>query len=271
MNKLMDIACKNEHSDGLNEILKKYKLTYEEIYKTPEDIADFAIKIKKEKCQQLCVIPFCHTIEAEAMGGDINLGDDTAGSRSRSLLYKSLDDILNKTIDYNDDLRLGKMLKACSILKKRGETVVFTLSGPFSILSCLIDFSIIFKSWRNNYDSILNTFDHLSEELLKLADKICDFGADYISYADPIATPNILGPKYTKVMVDDFAFKFVINLQRICRNKADIFICPVTAGVLRSMNLVSVKYDEMGSKDGLIIPHCVKENTISRTVFYLQS
>ncbi len=263
MNSLVQTSCKNEYPDKLSGLLKEYNLTFDKLYESPESIANFATIIKNRRKQEFCILPFCHTVEAEAMGGDINLGDE--------IRYEAVEDIIKVNVSYDESLRIKKMLKACEILKANGETVIFTISGPFSILSCLIDITKIFKCWRKNPSSVELLFNHLSQELLILAEKACKSGADYISYADPVATPKILGPKYTESISKLFTFSFLHNLQNICIENTNITVCPQIIVVLNSLNLISDKRKLSKLKKGQIISHCANERCISKHIVELKN
>ena len=74
--------CKNSKSDMVAESQEILGMKPKEIYSDPKKIAELAVIIKKQRGQQFCMLPFCHTLEAEMLGGNINLGDETAGARS---------------------------------------------------------------------------------------------------------------------------------------------------------------------------------------------
>lgn len=255
----MNIGCNNQHSDGVSETLKMYGLTYEQVYESRESIANFAKKIKSNNKSEFCVIPFCHTVEAEAMGGKIVLGDETAGSRAGEIVYKTIDEILKSKIDFSNK-RLSNMLTACRILKNDGEKVVFTLTGAMSILNCLIDATVVFKAVRKTPEMVDKLFSHLANELTEFTKMIVEAGADYISFGDPVATPKILGAKFTKYLIDNFTLVVLEKIQPICKNKTDILICPITYATLKAMDLV--KFQEISNEKGTIIPCCSKAGKI---------
>ncbi|MEG3005942.1 MAG: uroporphyrinogen decarboxylase family protein [Oscillospiraceae bacterium] len=255
---LSQSSCRFENSDGVMETLNSLQLTFEEMYSSSETIADFAVALKEKRGQNFCTIPFCHTIEAEALGGEIHLGDKTAGSRAGKLVYSSIEEIILHKLFEKNDGRIYLMLKACEILKKRGETVVFTVSGPFSILCCLMDTTSFFKIWRKEPEKAQKYFDHISKEVLDFAQHICESGADYLSFADPVGTPSILGPKFSKMMAENFTVPFLKELSKQCLGKTKILICPMTAASLISTNLgeiVDIIDEDIISP---IIPVCIK-------------
>ena len=60
-------------------MLNKLKFEFKDIYNSAENIEAAALAAKEEYKRSFAMIPFCHTVEAKALGGDIFPGDDTAG------------------------------------------------------------------------------------------------------------------------------------------------------------------------------------------------
>ena len=180
---LLDQSCKYRESlDGIAEAVARRGTTFAAIYENAQTIADFSLEVKQATDVKFCLLPFCHTVEAEALGGDIRLGDETAGTRGGELVYHSIEPLQKRTFNYAEDTRIIAMLEACRILKNKGERVIYSVSGPFSILSCLLDTTILFKVWRKDQIQVQSLFKNLSSELLQYIEKVCSMGADYISY-----------------------------------------------------------------------------------------
>lgn len=91
----------------------------------------------KEKL--LCSLPFCHTVEGGALGGNVNYGDEFQGPRASTPVVDSLEDLLKlPDIDFQKG-RIAEVLKACHTLKEEGKFVSLDIAGPFTILNGLID------------------------------------------------------------------------------------------------------------------------------------
>lgn len=253
----MVLSCKYGSSDGVMETLQRLRTDFTQVYASPEAIADFAVALKAQRGADSCQLPFCHTLEAEAMGGEILLGDETGGARAGRLMYDSLEEICRRSIDYSGS-RISNMFEACKLLKSRGETVVFSISGPLSILSCLLDITLLFKAWRKNEPQVRSLLTHLSDQLLHLTKEVCAAGADAISYADPVGIPKILGPKYTKEITRSFTHPFLIQMQELCKGRANIYLCPMTAGVLKALGYAALRDGLISPCQGALIPACVK-------------
>lgn len=256
---LPDMSCQYRDSpEGISEAVAKRGTTFAAIYESAQTIADFSLEVKQAIGAKFCLLPFCHTVEAEALDGDIRLGDETTGTRGGELVYHSMEPLQKRTFNYAKGTRIIAMLEACSILKNKGERVIYSVSGPFSILSCLLDTTILFKVWRKNKPQVQSLFEHLSSELLQYIEKVCSMGVDCISYADPAGNPKILGPRYAEQAAVQFTVPFLKNVQAVCRGHANIFICPLTAGSLTYLGFAHIQAIAPHSHAGDLIAICTK-------------
>lgn len=122
---------------------------------------------------------------------------------------------------------MARMLAACALLADRGERVAFTLSGPVSILSCLIDTGAFFRTWRKDRGLTCTVLSHVGEQLVPFARRMAEAGAAAISYADPPCSPAIVGPRCSREIAEEFTFGFVETLCREIPDEVDILLCPL--------------------------------------------
>lgn len=240
MNIFSEVACKyNGQGDISSRLVAKLGLNFAQIYQSPSNIIALSQALKEEKASDITILPFCHTVEAKAFGADIFPGDDSAGPRPGSYICKSLDEFTGGSILESQDVQ--QLLKACLALKGQGERVAYKISGPVSILSCFMDLALVFKAWRKEQDSMVQVFQTIKQALLEYVTKICKTGVDYISYADPVGNPNILGPKYSALLAEQFTIPFLTNALSVCQNKATIVLCPQTALSLLKLGLAETR------------------------------
>lgn len=102
MDKIVDFKCTYDNSAGINkDVTENLKLSFPEAYKYGETMMLIAKALKKHDNASFCELPFCHTVEGEAMGGIINYGDEKIGPRAKEYICKSVEDVLNlKSIDF---------------------------------------------------------------------------------------------------------------------------------------------------------------------------
>ncbi|MBZ9686184.1 methylcobamide--CoM methyltransferase [Clostridium estertheticum] len=154
-----------------------------------------AKELKNYKKDSICRVPFCVTVEAEALGGNIKLGDMKNGPRVESYAFTTIEELGNiKNINFQKG-RINEVLEAVEKLTNEGECVALTVEGPFTILSSIIDPMIFYKGIRKNKEKI-------DEFLMVLEDNIVSYiiegikrGAKIISYGDPVGSLDIVGPK----------------------------------------------------------------------------
>lgn len=222
-------VCKNEKSDMVAESQAIMGLQPAEIYKDPDLIAKLAVIIKEQRGQQFCMLPFCHTLEAEVLGGNINLGDETAGARAGAPICEELSEVLNLEPVPEKMERHDNMLKAVKILKDQGEQVMFCITGPIGTLTCLADSRKIFKEQRRNPEGFDAVLKHLSKVLIDLAKEAAEAGVDAIEYADPPAAVSIVGPKFATEMAEKFTLGFVEEMAKTLGSDTPIYLCPLSA------------------------------------------
>lgn len=237
MNIFSEVGCKyNGQGDITPQLVAELGLNFAKIYDSPNNIIAISQALKKEKNSDIIVLPFCHTVEAKALGADIFPGDDTAGPRPGFYVCKSLDEFPNGSIIENQEVE--RLLQACAALKGKGERVAYQVSGAISILSCMMDLSLVFKAWRKEPDSMVQVLQVIQKALIEYVDEICKAGADYIFFADPVGNPNILGPKYSALLAEQFTIPFLNKGLAICQKQAIITLCPQTMLSLKKLTLV---------------------------------
>lgn len=143
---IQDYECRPEDSDhGMLEVIRTYQLPVPEIYVKMEEILRFAKLEKEQNRKPFCTIPFDHTLEAGAMGGNVRYGNETAGPRAEKPICQSLEELKAISGMDFDSGRMKETLDVCRELRKQGEEVLFQMSGPLTIWNTLIDVKHILK------------------------------------------------------------------------------------------------------------------------------
>ncbi|KAF1086704.1 methylcobalamin:coenzyme M methyltransferase [Sporotomaculum syntrophicum] len=240
--KVVDYKCKRSDTAGISEkIITDLKLEFPKSYNNASIMAEISLAIKKEEGNRVCLLPFCHTVEAEALGGMINLSEGKFGPRVATYAYNSEEELLQlQEIDFSQG-RIGEVLKACQILKAHGEKVVLEVSGFFTILNSLIDVTKIFKAWRKDARTVEKIFNFLANNLYLFFKEAKKAGVAIVSYADPAGSVNIIGPKYTELVARDFTVPFLKKAAALADNNFMIHLCPKTSLILLSLELTARK------------------------------
>lgn len=229
MGKIVDFKCTYDNSAGINEeVTKNLDLEFPSAYKHYDTMALIAKELRKHDKSCFCELPFCHTVEGEAMGGIINYGDEKIGPRAKEYICKTSTDLLNlPRIDYSQG-RIAEVLKACRALRKDGENVVLQVSGPFTILNVLMDARYVFKIFRKQPEEMQKIFDKFSEEIISFIEEGQRAGANLISFADSSGGVNILGPKMMEETIEKFTYPFLKKVEKLINDDTILLLCPKT-------------------------------------------
>lgn len=164
-----------------------------------EVIAEVSLGLKHNKQSAFCQLPFCTTVEAEAMGADIVPGDRYIQPRVGQHVYPSLESLIKRPPARLDTGRAEEVLKAIQILTQRGECTCLNLCGPFTVLNALIDSMSLYKAMRKEPEKLTTLLNTIEYELGHYALKAVEQGVRIISYSDPAGSVDILGPTHCQL------------------------------------------------------------------------
>lgn len=230
---IRDFKCSYANTAGISaEITKGLDVTFPDAYMHADTMAVISRALKEHDGAAFCELPFCHTVEAEAMGGKVNYGNDKAGPRAKEYICASPEEILElPEIDFTKG-RIHEVLLACRYLREEGEQVVLQVSGPFTILNVLIDARYVFKAMRKRAELMKEVFWKLGSEILRFMGEAEKYGVELISYADSSGGVNIIGPKMTEQVVNEFTFDFLKRAEELTDRHTMILLCPKTTFAL---------------------------------------
>jgi uroporphyrinogen-III decarboxylase len=229
MPKFLLKSCQNPDSDKVAEVRASLGASWEEVYASAEGISTLARAVRDARGQAFCLLPFCHTVEAEAMGARVNLGDEVSVARAGEPTCSSLRDVLGLELALDRTERLPRMLEATSLLARSGEKVMYSVSGPLSILSCLMDLGDVFREWRREPDLVREALAHLREQVAPYALAAARAGAASVELADPPAAVSIVGPRVAADVAELFTTPLVRELAQGMPASVEVVLCPLAA------------------------------------------
>ncbi len=238
MAKIKDFNCTYNNTSGISDkVTKGLGLCFPQAYYEKDSIVSLALHIKEVEGANFCELPFCHTVEGEGLGAKINPGDDKLGPRAGEYICSKIEEVLELSPMNLKTGRIFENLEACKMLKAKGETVVFMVSGPFTILNLLIDPKFIAKGLRKNKEKMQEVFEFLRQEILRFTEAIVEAGADFISYADSAGALNIIGPQNMEEVTRSFTYPYLKEALKKVEGKAQISLCPKTSFALLGTEL----------------------------------
>lgn len=248
MEHIREFKCNYEESEEIPySIIKDNGLKFPDVHNSAERMALLALELKKYHHDSIAKVPFCSTVEAEALGGIINLGDEKFGPRIHTFAYKNINELNKITeIDYNAG-RISKVLKSINILKNSCETSALCIDGPFTIMAALLEPAIFYKALlrdRINSESILNKVEDV---IVNYAAEGIKNGADIISYGDPAGSLDIVGPKFYKEFSGPSSYRILKRIKPLLEGSV-LHVCGRTSTALARFGFADMKA-EFVSKD----------------------
>jgi Uroporphyrinogen-III decarboxylase len=233
MSEIKDFNCTYDNSAGIHaDVTKELGLTFPDAYMHGDTMVVLSKALRGHNGAAFCELPFCHTVEAEAMGGIINYGNEKAGPRAKEYICTSVEELLElPEIDFTTG-RIQEVLKACEILRGQNEQTVLQVSGPFTILNVLIDAKHVFKAMRKKPELMKGVFWKLGKEVLRFMEEAKKRGVGLLSYADSPGGVNILGPKMAEQIVEDFTYPFLKKAELLADGDTMVLLCPKTVFAL---------------------------------------
>lgn len=242
MGEIKDFYCTYGNSVGISEeVTKGLELTFPEAYLHCDSMVSLSKALKEHDGASFCELPFCHTVEAEAMGGIINYGNAVTGPRAKEYICTSVEELLElPEMDFSKG-RIHEVLLACKELRNQGEHVVLQVSGPFTILNVLIDAKYVFKGWRKKPEVMKEVFWKLGDQILRFMEEAKKYDVDLISYADSSGGVSILGPKMAEQVVSEFTYEFLKKVEILADDKTLMLLCPKTTFALLGTEKAELK------------------------------
>lgn len=242
MGEIKEFYCTYGNSVGISEdVTEGLGLTFPEAYLHCDSMVRLSKALKEHDGASFCELPFCHTVEAEAMGGIINYGNAVTGPRAKEYICTSVEELLElPEMDFSKG-RIHEVLLACKELRSQGEHVVLQVSGPFTILNVLIDAKYVFKGWRKKPEVMKEVFWKLGDQILRFMEEAKKYDVDLISYADSSGGVSILGPKMAEQVVREFTYEFLKKVEILADDKTMMLLCPKTTFALLGTEKAELK------------------------------
>ncbi len=200
------------------------QIPFPEVHKSGKLMAEMAKQTHDLSGLENYGVPFCMTVEAEAMGATVDFGNSlyephvVHGAIESVKNYKDL-----KPLSL-DSGRCRAVLEAIEILSSLDTDVpvIGNLTGPVSVAGTTLDCEVLLREIRKDHDLVLEYMHFIAESVARFGKAMVEAGADCICIAEPTGTGELLGPKN----FDEFSVQFLnIVLDEIQAPTSIVHIC----------------------------------------------
>jgi [methyl-Co(III) methanol-specific corrinoid protein]:coenzyme M methyltransferase len=211
---------------GIVELMDTVGAPWPEAHTNPELMAKLAIANYELSGLEAVRIPYCLTVLVEAMGCEINMGTK---NRQPSVIGHPYPKDLEGAAVPADLLHRGRIpvvLEAIKIIREKvgpDVPIIGGMEGPITVASDLVSVKSFMKWSLKKTDLFEQALDLATEAAIMYANALVEAGADIISVADPVASPDLLSPdsfkKFLKARLQKFSSSVdSVTVLHICGN-----------------------------------------------------
>jgi MtaA/CmuA family methyltransferase len=233
----MDFKCTGDDLEQIpEEVVRKTGISLPGAHSDKNSMSTLAGELRKHRGDVIARVPFCVTVEAEAFGAHIKLGNALAGPRVESYRFTSIEEMSKlQRLELNEG-RIKEVLDAVEILAHSGEKVALSVEGPFTILSSLIDPMLFYKGLRKDPQRILEILSVVEEGIIRYSLEGIRRGASIISYGDPVGAIGIVGPKVYRNYSGPSSWRIIKEIKE-AGGKVLLHLCGKTSTALEKIEL----------------------------------
>jgi [methyl-Co(III) methanol-specific corrinoid protein]:coenzyme M methyltransferase len=149
-------------------------------------------------------VPLCVTVEAEAFGAEIDLGDARTEAR---IVREPFGSVLDVTLPPVDDLlRRGRVQVTVEAVRRLAATagdlpIIANLIGPVSIAAAVVEPTAFLRELRTKPRETAALSAHVTDFLIAWSRQLIDAGADAIAIHEDTTTPSLVGPRTFELAV----------------------------------------------------------------------
>ncbi|KUK04365.1 MtaA/CmuA family methyltransferase [Methermicoccus shengliensis] len=230
---------------GTVEFMQKAGVFWPEAHKHVDQMVKLAKMPYQEVGLETARVPYCLTVEADALGVPINWGNEERQPSVKETPYEDVGDI-----PYEDFLEKGRVpvvLKAVEQLQAEvGDElpIMAGVTGPVTLAGHLMGVEKFIRQSMTEPDEA-DMFVELATEVLKMyAEALVDAGADVVVPLDPVASPDTIIP----TSFETLALPHLKDLHRTIHSKGALAVLHICGNVKQILTLMA----ETGA-DGLSI------------------
>ncbi|MCQ1536991.1 MtaA/CmuA family methyltransferase [Methanosarcina sp. KYL-1] len=211
---------------GIVELMDEVGAPWPESHTDAELMAKLAIANHELSGLEAVRVPYCLTVLVEAMGCEINMGTK---NRQPSVTGHPYPKDLEGAAIPEDLLQRGRIpavLEAIKIIREKvgpDVPIIGGMEGPITVASDLASVKSFMKWSIKKPELFEQVLDLATEASIIYANAMVEAGADVISVADPVASPDLMSPDSFKQYLQARLQKFSssvnsVTILHICGN-----------------------------------------------------
>lgn len=211
---------------GIVELMDVVGASWPEAHTNPELMAKLAIANHELSGLEAVRVPYCLTVLVEALGCEINMG--TKNRQPSVTAHPYPKDLEGATVpaDLLQRGRIPAVLEAIKIIREKvgpDVPIIGGMEGPITVASDLVSVKSFMKWSLKKTDLFEQALDIATEAAITYANALVEAGADVISVADPVASPDLMSPdsfkKFLKARLQKFSSSVnSVTVLHICGN-----------------------------------------------------
>ena len=230
-----------------------------------EKMAKLASSNYENGCFENYGVPFCMTVEAEALGSKVTLGTREYEPHVTEYAINSVEQYTSLKKMNMQQGRAKVVLDAIKILKSKNDNVpiIGNITGPISTASSLMEPVKFYKELRKKNKEAHEFISFVTDEIINFARAQIDAGADIIAISDPSGSGEILGPKDFEEFVVKYINKIIASLQKekigtivhVCGQMRSVYkqVDMIKSDVLSFDSVVSMKNARANLQDRILM------------------
>lgn len=190
-------------------------------------------------CFENVGVPFCMTVEAQAMGAPVELGTSAVEPHVTRQPLQSCEQLAQLRPMNLKAGRPAVVLQAISLLRQQlpEVPVVGNLTGPVSVAASLVEPTVFYKELRKKPTAAHACMAFITEQLMAFGLAMLEAGADVIAISDPSGTGEILGPRYFETFTAAYLNRLIAPL-KAAGAQVIVHICGQMQGVYPQLDTV---------------------------------
>lgn len=240
---------------GIVEAMEQTDSFWPEAHENADKMATLGSSLYELAGLECARIPFCLTVEAEALGCEVDLGDKERTPQIKSTPFKSGSEIKVPS-NFLSSGRIPIVLEAIDKLKdKYGDTlpIIVGMTGPFTLTGHLLGVENLVRLMKIRPEEIETALDNSLDACMDYAEAISEAGPDIICVAEPTAAPELIDPLQFKSMVKPA----LEDLANVIKTKKVLHICGSTQPIIKDM--ATIGYDGISVEEKVDIKKAKEE------------